>query len=105
MESGDDIVFLHELQPGPPATAMACRWRAWPACRQALIRQARATLEALKPLGSRATSSSTSLPPHPHRPPAPEPDPIQTALSALDPDALTLREALDALYRLKALAR
>ena len=34
----------------------------------------------------------------------PEPDPLLTALAATDPDALTPREALDALYALKRLA-
>ena len=34
--------------PARPAAATACRWRGWPACRAALVRQARATLEALE---------------------------------------------------------
>jgi DNA mismatch repair protein MutS len=34
--------------PARPAAATACRWRGWPACPPALIRQARATLEALE---------------------------------------------------------
>ena len=38
-------------------------------------------------------------------PQAPEADPLADALDALDPDALTPREALDALYRLKALSK
>jgi DNA mismatch repair protein MutS len=33
-----------------------------------------------------------------------EPDPLRTALAAIDPDELTPREALEALYRLKAAA-
>jgi len=33
-----------------------------------------------------------------------EPSPVDAALAAIDPDALTPREALDALYRLKTLA-
>jgi DNA mismatch repair protein MutS len=32
-----------------------------------------------------------------------EPGPLQRALAELDPDSLTPREALEALYRLKAL--
>ena len=35
-------------RPGRRAAATACRWRASPACRPALLRQARATLEALE---------------------------------------------------------
>ena len=41
-------------------------------------------------------------------PPEPEPQgssPLQTALAALQPDTLSPREALDALYQLKKLAQ
>jgi DNA mismatch repair protein MutS len=38
----------------------------------------------------------------PRRPPA---DPLREAMQALDPDALTPKEALEALYRLKGLAK
>jgi DNA mismatch repair protein MutS len=33
----------------------------------------------------------------------PEPDPLAEALAALEPDRMTPRDALDALYRLKSL--
>jgi DNA mismatch repair protein MutS len=36
--------------------------------------------------------------------PEPTPDPIASALEEVDPDALTPREALELLYRLKRLA-
>jgi DNA mismatch repair protein MutS len=36
--------------------------------------------------------------------PPPEPSRVETALAALDPDSLSPREALEALYRLKGLA-
>ena len=35
---------------------------------------------------------------------APDPDPVQTALDRIEPDQLSPREALEALYQLKALA-
>jgi DNA mismatch repair protein MutS len=38
-------------------------------------------------------------------PAAPEPHPAVERLAALDPDSLTPREALDALYALKGLLR
>jgi DNA mismatch repair protein MutS len=37
-------------------------------------------------------------------PPAPEPGPLEEALASIDPDALSPREALEALYRLKRLS-
>jgi DNA mismatch repair protein MutS len=36
-------------------------------------------------------------------PPPPEPSKVDAALAAIDPDDLTPREALEALYRLKRL--
>jgi DNA mismatch repair protein MutS len=36
--------------------------------------------------------------------PEPEPDPVTTTLQAIDADALSPREALDLVYRLKRLA-
>jgi DNA mismatch repair protein MutS len=41
-----------------------------------------------------------AAPPEAH---APEPSAVEAALARIDPDALTPREALDALYRLKSL--
>ena len=38
-------------------------------------------------------------------PPLPEPSELVTALDGIDPDALSPREALEALYKLKRLAK
>jgi DNA mismatch repair protein MutS len=62
-------------------------------------RQALASLEA-----SRAGTTFDSLPLfsyEPREPPAP--DELRVALAALDPDAMSPREALEAIYRLKRL--
>ena len=68
-----------------------------------LVRQARATLEALE-AQQQAHAAQVDLfaaPPSP--PPSAAPTPVEDALDTLDPDRLTPREALDALYRLKHL--
>jgi len=67
-----------------------------------LIRQARATLEALE-AQSRAGHAQVDLFAPPPAGPAAEPSDIDRALAAIEPDTLSPREALDALYRLKAL--
>jgi DNA mismatch repair protein MutS len=68
-----------------------------------LVRQARATLEALE-AKARAADAQIDLFAAPAAPVAPaEPSVLEQALAAIDPDRLTPREALDALYRLKAL--
>jgi DNA mismatch repair protein MutS len=71
-----------------------------------LLRQARATLEALE-AKARAADAQIDLFAAPAAPVASaepaEPSALEQALAAIDPDRLTPREALEALYRLKAL--
>jgi DNA mismatch repair protein MutS len=52
----------------------------------------------LRPAGAQADLFSASA-----AAPEPEPHPVLDELSRLDPDALTPREALEAVYRLKRL--
>ncbi|GAB5375122.1 MAG: DNA mismatch repair protein MutS [Acuticoccus sp.] len=109
-----DIVFLHQVEPGAPPTApTACRWRASRACRCRWC-AARATCW-------RGWRRATAAPPAPRsmptcrfspacrtRAPASAPAPVAAAspvldlLDETDPDSLSPREALDALYALKA---
>jgi DNA mismatch repair protein MutS len=70
-----------------------------------VVRQARATLEALETkaaAGQAQVDLFAAAPADAGRPP---PARALTALDALDPDQLSPREALDALYKLKTLAR
>jgi DNA mismatch repair protein MutS len=68
-----------------------------------LIRQARSTLEALE-TQQRAGDAQVDLFAPPPAPVAPvAASPVDEALDAIDPDKLSPREALDALYRLKGL--
>ena len=103
VESGHDIVFLHQIEPGPASRSYGVQVARLAGMPAALVRQARATLEALE---SRAQSGQAqvdlfALPP---AAPAAEVSPLQREVAALDPDRLSPREALEALYRLKALA-
>jgi len=71
-----------------------------------LVRQARATLESLEAerIARQPQSDLFSVAPAPAEPAAAvEESAFAAAWRALDPDMLTPREALDALYRLKAL--
>jgi len=103
VEAGHDIVFLHAIEPGPASRSYGVQVARLAGMPAALVRQARATLEALE-TQQRAGSAQVDLfaaPPQPSA--APEPSEVDAALAAIEPDALTPREALDALYRLKAL--
>jgi len=103
-ESGDDIVFLHEIQPGPASRSYGVQVARLAGMPPALIRQARATLEALE-AQQRAHDAQIDLfaPPPPPSEEQRAPSPVEEALAALQPDAMSPREALDALYRLKEL--
>jgi DNA mismatch repair protein MutS len=104
VEAGHDIVFLHAIEPGPASRSYGVQVARLAGMPAGLVRQARATLEALE-TQQRAGNAQVDLfaaPPEPST--APEPSPVDAALAAIEPDTLTPREALDALYRLKVLA-
>lgn len=104
VESGADIVFLHQLEPGPASRSYGVQVAKLAGMPAPVVRQARAALEALE-ASQRAQAAQVDLfaPPPAAAAAEPEPDPLAEALAAIDPDALSPREALDALYRLKAL--
>ncbi len=107
VESGQDIVFLHRIEPGPANRSYGVQVARLAGMPPSLIRQARATLESLEDQ-QRAQSAQLDLfaaPPSLQAPSTSAPHPALQALAAVDPDALTPREALDALYRLKAVLR
>jgi DNA mismatch repair protein MutS len=101
-ETGDDIVFLHDIQPGPASRSYGVQVARLAGMPGTLIRQARATLESLE-TQQRASDAQIDL----FAPPAPlperEPSAVEAAVAALNPDVLSPKEALDALYRLKKL--
>ncbi len=102
-ESGHDIVFLHEIQPGPANRSygiQVARLAGIPAPVLAHARHALASLEA----GASESRAQVDLFAPPPAPEAPPPSAIEQRLAEIDPDALSPREALEALYRLKKLA-
>jgi DNA mismatch repair protein MutS len=104
VESGHDIVFLHQIEPGPASRSYGVQVARLAGMPAALIRQARATLEALETKAQQGQAQVDLFAP----PPAaaePEMPAALLALMKVDPDSLTPREALDAMYRLKALLK
>ncbi len=102
-ESGRDIVFLHEIQSGPASRSYGIQVARLAGMPAAVVNQARHTLEALE---NQAKQSDTQVDLF-AAPPAAENVPrslVEQALESIKPDALSPREALDALYQLKALA-
>lgn len=101
-ESGDDIVFLHDIQPGPASRSYGVQVARLAGMPPGLVRQARATLEALE-AHKRAADAQIDLFAPPPAAPEPVRSPLEDELAAIDPDMLTPKDALAALYRLKAL--
>jgi DNA mismatch repair protein MutS len=104
VESGHDIVFLHRIEPGPASRSYGVQVARLAGMPPSVVRQARATLEALESQ-QQAGDPQVDLfaaPPAPAAT-APTPSVVEEALDGIDPDTLTPREALDALYRLKKL--
>ena len=102
VESGHDIVFLHEIQPGPASRSYGIQVAKLAGLPNAVIQHARHALEALEAQAGASQAQVDLFAPAPALQQA-EPSELETRLAALDPDALSPREALEALYSLKKL--
>jgi DNA mismatch repair protein MutS len=108
VEHGPAIVFLHSLLEGPANQSYGLAVAALAGVPPGVITRARGRLRELEDAARRhaeqgAVQLSLFLP-EPDAPPEPPPEhPVCTALRTLEPDALTPRAALDALYGLRAL--
>jgi len=106
VEHGERIVFLHAVEEGPASQSYGIQVAALAGIPSAVVRAARrqlrefeqrASINPLQPdlfasaLASAAEASEPAI------------DPALERLRSVDPDQLTPREALDALYELKAL--
>ncbi len=102
VESGHDIVFLHQIEPGPASRSYGVQVARLAGMPATLIRQARATLEALQAKAD-AGQAQVDLFAPPSAAATAEPSAVEQALAAIEPDRLSPREALEALYRLRAM--
>ncbi|SFL80723.1 DNA mismatch repair protein MutS [Methylobacterium pseudosasicola] len=107
-EHRDGVVFLHEVVPGIAERSYGLQVARLAGLPASVVTRAGAILKSLEKAerGRPARAKIDDLPlfaalapPPPPEPPAE--DPLATLLDAIDPDALTPREALDALYQLK----
>jgi len=118
VESGDEIAFLHEIEAGPASRSYGVQVARLAGMPPALLRHARFALERLEAeriarqpqidlfAGAAAAAGDAAGHDSEKRGAAAVANSaLGEAVAALDPDILTPREALDALYRLKALHR
>ncbi|MDO4796175.1 MAG: DNA mismatch repair protein MutS, partial [Brachymonas sp.] len=102
-ESGQDIVFLHAIEPGPASRSYGIQVARLAGMPAAVIHHARHALQTLQDQQQQHQNQIDlfSAPPPMPEAPAATPSAVEQALQALDPDQMTPREALDALYALK----
>ncbi|HEY1102201.1 MAG TPA: DNA mismatch repair protein MutS, partial [Burkholderiaceae bacterium] len=101
-EAGHDIVFLHEIQPGPASRSYGVQVAKLAGMPAAVLHHARHTLQALETQQS-ASQAQVDLFAAPAEAAAPEASPLESRLAEINPDNLSPREALDALYALRRL--
>ena len=101
-EGGSDIVFLHEIQPGPASRSYGIQVARLAGMPTPVLNHARHALSALEASADASRAQVDLFAPPPETLHA-GPTPLEARLSQIDPDALSPREALDALYSLKKL--
>ncbi|MDO9193829.1 MAG: DNA mismatch repair protein MutS, partial [Undibacterium sp.] len=111
IEHKEKIVFLHAVQAGPASQSYGLQVAQLAGIPQAVIRSARKHLAELETHSLQTTPQFDLFSNSISTPTSDEPiievnqdTPLMDAMDALDPDSLTPREALEALYQLKKIA-
>lgn len=102
-ESGRDIVFLHEIQAGPASKSYGIQVAKLAGMPGAVLNHARHTLQALEAHATQQ-QAQVDLFAVPIATEIVASHALETALEAINPDDLSPREALEALYQLKKLS-
>jgi len=102
-ESGRDIVFLHEIKNGPASRSYGIQVARLAGMPTPVVNHAKQTLLALE-TQAQTNQQQVDLFTVAPEPIEEGPSPLQLKLDSLDPDAMSPREALDALYALKKLS-
>ncbi len=106
VEYGEQLVFMHAVKDGPANRSFGLQVAALAGLPKAVIADARRMLAELeRGMHAHASATPAAVDASPQlglfAPPAPSA--VEHALDTIDPDALTPRDALEALYRLKQL--
>lgn len=100
-----DLVFLHEVAPGPADRSYGIQVAKLAGLPKGAVDRARAVLGRLEAGKGKAVDLSEALPLFAGVAEEPEASAVEAALADVSPDALTPREALDLVYRLKDLLK
>jgi DNA mismatch repair protein MutS len=103
VEYGEQLVFMHALKDGPANRSFGLQVAALAGLPRPVLADARTTLQALERQAAQSPAQASEQPQLGLFAPS-LPSPVEEALRAVDPDALSPRDALALLYRLKQLA-
>ena len=105
IEYGDELVFMHAVKEGPANRSFGLHVAAIAGVPKEVIAQARRYLQALESkhvaVQHAASVSPESASPQPQLALFVQPSASEAVLRMLDPDSMTPKEALEALYQLK----
>jgi len=101
-EHKGELVFLHTVKPGPANQSYGLQVASLAGVPKDVIQRARAYLKALESQQA-ANAENPQAQLDFNAPQVPEEDLLRSAVDALEPDSMSPREALDALYKLKEL--
>ncbi|GLX63682.1 DNA mismatch repair protein MutS [Proteus vulgaris] len=104
VEHGDTIAFMHSVQEGAASKSYGLAVAALAGVPKEVIRRAKQKLKELEMLSGNSGSGHVETSQLMLLTEA-EPSEIELALDKIDPDALTPRQALEQLYRLKEMAK
>jgi DNA mismatch repair protein MutS len=105
-QRGEQLVFMHAVKEGPANRSFGLQVAALAGLPKSVIADARRTLAELeRGMQQHVSNDKGGISDSPQMGlfSASAPSAVERELASMDPDALTPREALDALYRLKAL--
>jgi DNA mismatch repair protein MutS len=103
VEYGEQLVFMHAVKDGPANRSYGLQVAALAGLPRSVIADAKRTLAELERGMREPAAAAAASSPQLGLFSAAPPSAMERAVDELDPDALTPREALAALYRLKAL--
>ncbi|USD65678.1 DNA mismatch repair protein MutS [Vibrio sp. SCSIO 43136] len=101
VEHGDSIAFMHAVQEGAASKSYGLAVAGLAGVPKTVIKNARQKLSQLEQLGQAEPSTTNKVDIANQLSLIPEPSEVELALADIDPDDLSPRQALEALYRLK----
>lgn len=90
-DAGDNIVFLHKIEPGPASRSYGIHVAQLAGLPKSVLANARQKLASLEKDGNKAPKSQPKI----------QPSALKKALDKIEPDSLSPKQALEILYKLK----